>query len=95
MNVRDIDENNYAIIKYVKLNIYLPNFKNNKRVQVLIIREIYIINNLRAKLLIGINIIKSKTIDIFILKRIITIENYGINIFIKIYLKRAFIRRII
>ena len=95
MNVRDINEDNHAIIKYVKLDIYLSDLKNNKRVQILIIREIYIINNLRVKLLIGIDIIRPKIIDIFILKRIITVGNCGIDLFIKIYLKKTFIRRII
>ena len=59
------------------------------------IKEIYIIDNLRIKLLIKINIIRSETIDIFILKRIIIIESCGIDIFIKIYLKKTFTRRII
>ena len=58
----------------------------------MIIKKVYIIDNLRAKLLIKINIIEFEIIDIFILKRIITVGSCGIDLFIKIYLKEIFIK---
>ena len=57
--IREINSNKYEASEYIKIKIYLSN-KNKKTI--LIEREFYIIDNLTAKALIEIDIIKSKEI---------------------------------
>ena len=61
ITIRDIDSKRYKASKYVRIKLYLL---NRNRSIALIERELYIINNLIVKALIGIDIIKSKDIII-------------------------------
>ena len=76
------------------LSIYfLEKFKNNIDITIKIIsREIYLINKLKIKILIEINIIKLKEIDILIFKFITLIFNYKIEIFVEFKFKKRIIR---
>lgn len=77
--------------KYIILSIYfLSKFKNDiRKITVKIIfREIYLINNLKIKILVEINIMKSKKIDILIFRFITSISSYKINISIELKLKK-------
>ena len=56
--VKEIRNNKYEASEYVRIKIYL----SSKNKVVLIKRELYVVNNLAAKTLININIIKSKGI---------------------------------
>ena len=61
--VRNIKFNNYAINKYIIFDIYIFDTKNNKLVKTFIIKKAYIVNSLKAKILVKINIISPKLID--------------------------------
>ena len=76
------------------LSIYfLEKFKNNIDITAKIIsREIYLINKLKIKILIEINIIKSEEIDILISRSFTLIFNYKIEIFVEFKFKRRAIR---
>ena len=70
--VKDIESRKYNISEYIKLKIYLLN-KNNI---VVIERELYIIDNLIAKALIDINVIKFERIVIDLRNDLIKIDVY-------------------
>ena len=76
--------------EYVILLIYFPRkFSNDiKNVTAKIAsREIHLINKLKIKILIKINIIKLKEIDILISRFIASISNYKMKIIIELKLK--------
>ena len=59
ITIKEINNNKYEVNEYIKIKIY---FFNKNKIIILIEREFYIIDNLTAKTLIKINIIKSKEI---------------------------------
>ena len=59
--------NKYSTNKYVIFNIFILKINDNGLIKVKIMWKVYIINSLKAKILIDINIIKLKKIDIIIL----------------------------
>ena len=59
--------NKYSINKYIIFNIFIFKVNNNNLIKIKIMWKIYIINGLKAKMLININIIKFKKINIIIL----------------------------
>ena len=68
---------------------FLERFKNNIYITIKIIsREIYLINELKIKILIEINIIKLKEIDILISRFTILIFSYKIEVLVELKLKR-------
>ena len=72
------------------LSIYLlEKFKNNTYITAKIAsREIYLIDKLKIKILIEMNIIKSEEIDILISRSTTLIFNYKIEILVELKLKR-------
>ena len=70
------------------LNIYFLNKRNDKNIRVKIIKKTYLINNLKTKMLLRIDIIDFKKIDIIILRNQAYIESC--DIIIKIDLKSRF-----
>ena len=85
--MRKIEINIYEISKYIIYKIYLFNEKNkNKRIIIIkiILREIYLINKLVIDILLKNNILILKEINLLFLKEIAYINNYNINILIKI-----------
>jgi len=60
-------------------------FKTRKKVLVKVIKEAHLINKLIIKLLIRINVIILKGINIIIFKKLIYINNYNINLKLKVY----------
>ena len=96
--MREIKNDIYEINKYIIYKIYLFNKKNkNKRIIIIktISREIYLINKLVVDILLKNDILILKEINLLFLKKIAYINNYNINILIKIYLKESLIRRVI
>ena len=59
--MRDLKFSKHKILKYVISSLYLS---SENIIIILTFREIYIINNLKTNILININIIMSKQIDI-------------------------------
>ena len=96
--MRRIKNDIYEINKYIIYKIYLSNEKN-KNERIIIIkttrREIYLVDELVIDILLKNNILILKEIDLLFLKEITYIDNYDINISIKIHLKESLIRRVI
>ena len=82
--VRKIESNKHEISKYVITLFY---FLNENVIVMLISREIYIVNDLKANVLIKINIMISEKIDILIYQAKAEIGNYNINVFINVRIK--------
>ena len=76
--IREIESNQHIIIKYVNFNIYISNRYNvdDKFVEVLFKCQIFVINNLRIKMLIDINVLAIEDIDLIIIMRKGHIDNY-------------------
>ena len=64
------------------LKIYFLGIRNNKDIRVKIIREIYLIDNLKVKILLRTNIIRSKKINIITSKNYVYIKLYNIIVII-------------
>ena len=96
--MRRIKNDIYEINKYIIYKIYLSNNKNkNERIVIIktISKEIYLINKLVVDILLKNNILILKEINLLFLKKIAYIDNYNINILIKVHLKEFLIRRVI
>ena len=83
--VIDIDENKHEITQYVTLFIFVSNIdKNDKIVIKKITREAHIIDDLKIKMLIDINIMRLKKIDVFISFDQVFIDNCQLTTLIKL-----------
>lgn len=87
--IRGIGFNKYLTSNYALVFIYILNIDAfGNRIKTLITRKIYIVNNLKTKILISINIISLKFINIFIIKKKVYIGNYKTSAPIKIKTKK-------
>ena len=85
--VKGINKARYSIIKYIRVLLLLSRKSNiGELILIEITINIYLINNLRANILIRIDIIRLKKINIITIKRYIYIISYNIKIPIKIKL---------
>ena len=85
--MREIKNDIYEINKYIIYKIYLFDKKNkNERVIIIkiILREIYLVNELVIDILLKNDILILKEINLLFSKKIAYIDNYNINIFIEI-----------
>ena len=85
--IKEISKIRYFIIKYIYIFFLL--FKKLNISELVLIKitiNIYLINDFRVNILIKINTINSKGINIIIIKRYIYITSYNIYIPIKIKL---------
>ena len=64
---------------------FIKETKNNLTVLIKIEQKVHIIKNLKVKLLIKIDILSLKLVNIYILKKEIYLKTYKIIILIKIY----------
>ena len=75
--VRGIGFNKHSILNYVLVSIYIPGTDTSgNRVKTFITREAHVIDNFKAKILIGINIMGPKSINIFVAKKKVYIKSY-------------------
>ena len=96
--MREIKNDIYEINKYIIYEIYLFDEKNKNEYIVTvktIPREIYLINELAADILLRNDILVLKEINLLFLKKIAYIDSYNMNIFIEVHLKGSLIRRVI
>ena len=83
--VIEIDENKHEINEYVVVTIHVFDFnKQNKFVIIKIVREIHVIDELKIKMFIDTNVIKSKQINIMISFNQINIDSCDVTISIKL-----------
>src|SRR5450755_2823420 len=73
ISVKGIGRDKYISDKYVLLDFYIPNIANDRIKLVKITAEIHLVFNLKAKMLIGVNIIKTENMDINFDSRTLTI----------------------
>ena len=82
IKIRHIDDREYVNFDYVNLNIYVENKFKKKSLIVHVKKNVHVINNLRVKMLIDIDIIYSKKITTNLQTCKLIINNYNIIIFI-------------
>ena len=82
IKIQNIDDLEYVNFDYVNLNIYFENKLKKKSIIVYVKKNVHVINNLRVKILINIDIICSKKIIINLRTRKFIIDNCDIMIFI-------------
>ena len=86
--IYDFKFNKYKISKYIIFSLY---FSNEEIIIMLTSRKIHIINNFKTNILININIIMLKQIDILAFQLKVKIDNCNIIVFIEIYIKNRVI----
>ncbi len=74
ITIRDISTTKYFIDKYIILNFYISDLVDGKIKVIKIIIEVYLVYNFKAKLLISINILNSKEINISFHNRILIVN---------------------
>ena len=82
--MREIEFNKHETSKYVIIPLYFP---RENIIIILISREIHIVDDLKTNVLININIMILKKINILTSQAKIEIDNYNINVFIKIRIR--------
>ncbi len=80
ITVYSIGSNRYFTNKYVLLPIFFPGKRNGKDVVAKIVREVYLIDDLKAKILINTDIISPEKIDIITSKGKVFIGSYKITV---------------
>ena len=93
--IREIKLNRYITIKYVNLDIYILEYYNidNRSIKALLKYMTFIVNNLKIKIFIDIDILAYKDINLVIFTRIDYIDNFYISfnfniiLFIKPFIK--------
>ena len=82
IKIRNIDNREHVNFDYVNLNIYFKNKFKEKSSIVYVKRNVYVINNLRVKMLIDINIMCLKKMTINLQTRKLIIDNCDMMTFI-------------
>ena len=96
--VRGIKNDIHEINEYIIYEIYLSDEKNkNERVITIktTSREIHLVNELAADMLLRNDILVPKGIDLLFSKQTAHIDSYDVNIFIEVQFKEPFMRRVI
>ena len=94
--VRGISFNKYVITNYALINLYiLKKNRDGNFTKILITREVYIVKGLKIKILIKINIIRFKKINILISFKKLSIKSYKITSLVKIIPKKYIIKKAI
>ena len=86
--IHDLKFNKHKTSKYVIFSFYVL---NEKIIAILASRKIHIIDNLKINILINMNIMMSKQIDILTFQLKVKINNYNIIVFIEIRIKNRVI----
>ena len=75
ITVRKIEITKYFINEFVILNIYISELINNKIEMIEIIVKIYLVHNLKIKLLIDVDVLNSEEINISFHNHFLIINN--------------------
>ena len=91
--VRDVDSKKHFSNKYVIIFMYFFEInKNDKSIKIIIIKKVHLINNLKINMLLNIDFINSKKIDINIFNKIVHIDNCEIIVFLKIRIFKVIVQ---
>ena len=93
LRVRGIGSNRHLTDKFVFIPVYIPGTRDGTLVLIYFKREFYIMDKLRANILIGNNIIGPKSIDIRIFDKSAYIGSYGVICQIECRQRKQFERR--
>ena len=93
LKVRNVGSNRHLTDKFVFIPVYVPGTKDSISVLAYFKREFYIVNELRANILIGNNTIGPESINIRILDRLAYIGSCNITCQIKYRRRGQFKRR--
>jgi hypothetical protein len=74
ITLRGIGTTKYPTDEFVILNLYIPGLVNGKIEVIEIVAEVHLVRNLKAKLLIGVDILGSEGIDISFRDRSLSIN---------------------
>ena len=77
INIRDIGSLKYITNEYYLINLYISNIIKEKPLLVYLRREIYIIDDLKIKILIRVNILSFKRILINVGEKKLLIRSYN------------------
>ena len=72
--IKNIESIKYSTDKYVILNFYISNLINDQIEIIKITAEIHLVHNLKAKLLIEIDILESEKMNISFFKQLLIID---------------------
>ena len=72
--IRNIELIKYSIDEYVILNFYISDLINDQIEIIEITAEVHLVHNLKAKLLIEINIFKSEKMNIRFFKQLLIVD---------------------
>ena len=64
ITLQDIETTKYLTDKYVILNLFISDLVNDNIIVIEIIAEVYLVQNLKAKLLIDVNVLDSEKMNI-------------------------------
>ena len=91
--VRGVKADKHSSNKYIIVFMYFPNTnKNGNFVKAMIIKKIHLIDNLKVNMLININFIESKKIDINIFNRTAYIDNCDVIAVLKVCISRIIVQ---
>ena len=74
ITVRDIESIKYSTDEYVILNFYISDLINSQIEIIKITAEVHLVCNLKAKLLIEIDILESEKMNISFFKQLLTVD---------------------
>ena len=95
LKIRDIDASTHEFREYIDIPIYISS-KNESNKMTCIKREMHIVENLKAKMLIETNILKSEDIILNVSNKLTKIDSCeSMKIALKIHQRDSFVRRII
>ena len=72
--IRDIESIKYPTDEYVILNFYIPGLVNDQIEIIEVTAEVHLVCNLKAKLLIEIDILEFKKMNISFFKQLLTVD---------------------
>ena len=75
LSIREVDNKIIKLIEYIVVSVYFKSKYNDKSTIVKVNIKIYLINDLKTRLLIDVNIINSKNITLNFLKNYLIIES--------------------
>jgi len=93
--IKGIGTDKHAIANYAILNIIMLGLNHEgKPVEAVITKEVYIVKGLKAKMLIKVNVMEPKEINISIIKKIVYLGFYNVDIpiLIKPYVRNPVLR---
>ena len=96
LKIKSIELITHEFMKYVYISVYFSKTtKDGTATLIFIIKEIYLINDLKTKIFIENDFFDVENFLIDIERKIATIENCQLNISLKIQLKDLYVRKIV